>query len=106
MYTDICSTTFKRYHFEGLGMNPWVLDPCLFFKRTEEKVEGYIVTLVDNSRRCGNGKFSAIEEEMSKRFDVKNRETENLLRFSGLSISKEENHYKGDQQDYSTIQIF
>ena len=56
--------------------------------------------MLDNTLGSGNESFSLIEEERSKKLDVKVREENIPLFFGGFSISKHQNGFTANQIEY------
>ena len=69
-------------------MQQSILNPCLFFKKENNRTVGSVRTQLDDTLGCGNEIFSLMEQQRSKKFDVKVKEQNFQLLFGGLSISK------------------
>ncbi len=94
--------TFKEYQLEDLGMPQSILDPSLFFKRSNEKLVSLVGTLIDGTLACGNYEFSVLEAEKSAAFDVNPRESQQPFCFGGVSIMKFGNGLEIAQVAYSS----
>eukprot|EP00172_Hildenbrandia_rubra_P001407 Plantae.Rhodophyta-Hildenbrandia_rubra.ctg19560.p1 GENE.Plantae.Rhodophyta-Hildenbrandia_rubra.ctg19560~~Plantae.Rhodophyta-Hildenbrandia_rubra.ctg19560.p1 ORF type:complete len:408 (+),score=40.52 Plantae.Rhodophyta-Hildenbrandia_rubra.ctg19560:574-1797(+) len=92
--------TSLDYRIKDLGMQQSVLDPCLFFKMENGALKGMEATLVDDTLGSGDPDFSKLEEEKSKRFEVKDRDCSSKMRFGGCDIERieEENACMLSQQ--------
>lgn len=67
-------------------MRQSILDPCFFYKTTQNGLKGMEATLVDGTSGAGNDEFSQVEMTTSKKFDVKERESKFPIRFRGLDL--------------------
>ena len=67
-------------------MSQTILDPCLFFKRKEFKLTGFVGTLVDDTIACSDDEFSNLESKKSSAFDVKPGGSKLAFCFGGVSI--------------------
>ena len=94
--------TSQNYHVNDLGMSQSVMDPCLFFKNGERGLEGLEASLVDDTLGTGDEGFMRIEEEKSKRFDVKERETGLQMTFNGCVIKDNFTSYTISQHAYTS----
>ena len=87
------------YHLEDLRMKQTAIDPCLFYKRTNEPLVGIEAALVDDTLSAGTREFANLEDQKSKKFDVKSRDESTLLKFGGCTIQKDDEKFIMTQQD-------
>ncbi len=64
-------------------MSQSVLDPCLFFKQHEAELQALVGTLVDDTLATGTKIFAKVEQDKSRKFDVKPRDETLPFKFSG-----------------------
>ena len=89
---------FKKYHTEDLSFMQSVLDPCLFYRKDKNQLQGIVGTLVDDTLAAGNEEFSLEEENRSHLFDVKPRDTDFPFKFGGYNINELEDLMYMDQK--------
>lgn len=95
--------TYRSYHEVDLKMTAAVVDPCLYHRVSEDKLEGMIVTQVDDSAICGNPGFlqeetrAAVQFPSAGRSPIDHRGSE----FNGSRVSKLQNGgFSMDQSAY------
>ena len=93
--------TYLNYHTEDLGMKQSAMDPCLFYKREGGKLVGLEASLVDDTLSAGDCSFMQLEEQCSKKFDSKARDTSSILKFSGCTILRMTDGFKISQEEYA-----
>ncbi len=92
-------------------MKPSVLDPCLFFRKTNSKLKGIQVTQVADTLGGGPELFSATEESNSKRLECEPRSTNLPVQFNGFWIGSHTSegytlHQKDHCDNTEEIKIF
>ena len=93
--------TSKNYHVNDLEMDQSAMDPCLFYKLRNGSLQGIEASLVDDTLSTGNEDFMRLEEEKSKKFDVKEREQGSEIQFSGCIITRNPHNFLISQQRYT-----
>ncbi len=81
--------TFRDHHIKTLGTKHSVMDPCLFWKCSEDSLQGLQIVLVDDTLSTGTDSFMNIEEDASKVFETKARTTDFLFTFNGITIESD-----------------
>lgn len=94
--------TFRRWHEIDLKMKSSALDPCLFYKHIDGKLEGIQVTQVDDTVGTGTERFSKLEIEKSSKFECKPRTESFPMKFNGMILEKSGNGYVINQHEYCT----
>ena len=78
-----------------------VLDPCLFYHKNKNELQGIVGTLIDDTLTAGYEAFSQEEESKSRLFDVKPRDTDFPFKFWGYDINELEDLMCMDQESYT-----
>ena len=91
----------QKDYTENLSMMQSVLDPCSFYCKDKNQLQGIIGTLVDDTLAAGNEVFSLEAENKSHLFDVKPTYTDFPFKFGGYNINKLENLMCMDQKSYT-----
>lgn len=86
--------TYVNHHKKALGMKQTKFDPCVLYRRVENKLEGLTTLQVDDSYGFGVKAFLDKEDEKSKKFITKpriNLSAGSKRDFNGFVIEKCEN---------------
>ena len=83
-----------------LGCKISSLDPSMFIFKPSKRIEGVLVSHIDDFLHCGNQNFySTIIEPLCSRFQTGSRQSENF-KYVGFQITQTESNILLDQQDY------
>ena len=76
------------------------LDPSMFIFQPKERIEGVLVSHIDDFLHCGNEHFqTSIIQPLCSRFETGSRQSENF-KYVGFQITQTTNCATLDQQDY------
>lgn len=94
--------TYGDYHRDELGMKSVAMDPCLWYRKENEKLSAILALQVDDTLFSGNPKFLALEMVKSDEFPNSGRTSVNSepIRFNGLDITTTKEGTQMDQRKY------
>ena len=81
--------TFRDHHVKTLGMKHSTMNPCQFWKRSADSLQGLQGVLVDDTPGTGTESFMGNEEDASQVFETKARTFDFPFTFNGITVESE-----------------